>query len=268
MRLKQLDTLRAFAIGLVMMEHFGGRGFNSYIPIGAGSVGVGLFFTLSGFLITGILLQSFDAGVENRRAVWLDFYARRAKRLFPAAALVLAATAALTVWLLPRTRWQDIGGDIVASAAYFINWRLASRSIDYLAEDAVPSPVQHFWSLAVEEQYYIVWPLLLVAVLWIFRNRIKPTTLLLGVTAAVGIPSLVYSILHTASSPATAYFITTTRMWELAIGAAGAVEYQVVAGDADGAGELRGRCDHDLCGGEDLALPCAAVERPQRCGGV
>ena len=208
---RDVEGLRAIAVVMVLLYH---------LEIGwatGGFAGVDVFFVISGFLITGLLAKEV---AKTGRVSLLDFYARRAKRLFPAAALVLAATAALTVWLLPRTRWQDIGGDIVASAAYFINWRLASRSIDYLAEDAVPSPVQHFWSLAVEEQYYIVWPLLLVAVLWLFRSRIKPTTLLLGVTAAVGIPSLVYSILHTTSSPATAYFITTTRMWELAIGAA------------------------------------------------
>jgi len=206
-----IEGLRAIAVIMVLLYH---------LDIGwasGGFAGVDVFFVISGFLITGLLAKEVE---KTGRVSLLDFYARRAKRLFPAAALVLAATAALTVWLLPRTRWQDIGGDIVASAAYLINWRLAARSVDYLAEDAVPSPVQHFWSLAVEEQYYIVWPVVLVAALWMVRGRIKPTSLLLGVTAAVGIPSLVYSILHTASSPATAYFITTTRMWELAIGAA------------------------------------------------
>lgn len=208
-----VEGLRAIAVIMVLLYHFDVRWASG------GFAGVDVFFVISGYLITGLLAKEV---ANTGRVSLVDFYARRAKRLFPAAALVLVSTAAATMSLLPRTRWQDIGGDIVASAAYFINWRLASRSVDYLAEDVAPSPVQHFWSLAVEEQYYIVWPLLLVTVLWLFRTRIRirTTTLLLGVTAAVGLPSLVYSIMHTTSSPATAYFLTTTRMWELAIGGA------------------------------------------------
>lgn len=205
-----MEGLRAIAVIMVLLFH---------LDIGwasGGFAGVDVFFVISGFLITGLLAKEIE---KTGRISLLDFYARRAKRLFPAAALVLVTTAILTILILPRTRWQDIGGDIVASAAYFINWRLAARSVDYLAEDVAPSPLQHFWSLAVEEQYYILWPLLLVAALWLIGRRIRPTMLLMGITAAVGIPSFLYSILHTSSSPATAYFITTTRMWELAIGA-------------------------------------------------
>lgn len=138
-----VEGLRAIAVSMVLLYHVG-VGWAS-----GGFAGVDVFFVISGFLITGQLVKE----VERSGTISLvDFYARRAKRLFPAAALVLLATMGLTVAFLPSTRWADTGGDIFAAAAYFINWRLAARSVDYLAEDAVPSPVQHFWSLAVEEQ--------------------------------------------------------------------------------------------------------------------
>ena len=109
MRMKHLDTLRAFAIGLVMVEHFGGKALNNNIPIGAGSVGVGLFFTLSGFLITGILMQSFD-GAQSKAVAWRDFYVRRLLRLVPpyyaviAALLVLGIGSIATSWMRPVVR--------------------------------------------------------------------------------------------------------------------------------------------------------------------
>jgi peptidoglycan/LPS O-acetylase OafA/YrhL len=140
MRLKQLDALRAFAIGLVMVEHYGGHDLNQYIPIGAGSVGVGLFFTLSGFLITGILLQSFDAGVENRRAVWLDFCARRLLRLVPPYFAVIAALVAMGIAPEPVTWPWDV--------SYLTNVNVARGG----------GPDTVFWSLSVEEQFYLLWP--------------------------------------------------------------------------------------------------------------
>jgi len=158
MRLKQLDTLRAFAIGLVMMEHFGGRDFNSYIPIGAGSVGVGLFFTLSGFLITGILLQSFDAGMENRRAVWLDFYARRLLRLVPPYFAVIAALVAMGIAPVTTSWPWDL--------AYLTNVHIARGSPDTV-----------FWSLSVEEQFYLLWP---PVIAFAPRRWLVPAILLMG----------------------------------------------------------------------------------------
>jgi peptidoglycan/LPS O-acetylase OafA/YrhL len=142
MRLKQLDTVRAFAIGLVMVEHFGGRALNQHIPIGAGSVGVGLFFTLSGFLITGILLQSFDAGVENKRAVWLDFYARRLLRLVPPYFAVIAALVAMGIAPV-ATSWP---------------WDISYLTNVYIARGGASTV---FWSLSVEEQFYLLWPLVI-----------------------------------------------------------------------------------------------------------
>ncbi len=205
-----VEGLRAIAVGMVLLYHIG-VGWAS-----GGFAGVDVFFVISGFLITGQLAKE----VERTGSIsLLDFYSRRAKRLFPAAALVLATTALLAAWLLPSTRWTEVGGDIFASAAYFINWQLAARSVDYLAEDSVASPVQHFWSLAVEEQYYIVWPALLVITLLAFR-RVGKSKALWATIAGVALPSLCYSIYLTQTEPGPAYFSTLTRMWELAIGAA------------------------------------------------
>jgi peptidoglycan/LPS O-acetylase OafA/YrhL len=137
--MKQLDALRAIAILLVMVEHFGGRALNAYIPIGAGSVGVGLFFTLSGFLITGILLQSFEADGANRLTVWTDFYVRRLLRLMPPYYAVIALLVLLGIPPVTESWPWDL--------AYLTNVRIA------LGGDATV-----FWTLAVEEQFYLLWP--------------------------------------------------------------------------------------------------------------
>ncbi len=208
---KDVEGLRAVAVTMVLLYHIGLPGASG------GFAGVDVFFVISGFLITGQLAKEADA----RGAISLSkFYARRAKRIFPAAALVLLATMGLTFAFLPVTRWREVGGDIFASAAYFTNLRLASRSVDYLAEDSVSSPVQHFWSLAVEEQYYIVWPLLIVAGLYAFRRWLRPRTILWAILALIALPSFAYSVYLTGADPGSAYFVTPTRMWELGIGAA------------------------------------------------
>ncbi|MGN6516599.1 MAG: acyltransferase family protein [Rhizomicrobium sp.] len=139
MRMKHLDTLRAFALLLVMVEHYGGSTLNAFVPIGAGSVGVGCFFTLSGFLITGILLESFDAHVESKGAVWLDFYARRLLRLVPAYYAVILALVLLHV--------EPIASSWPWHAAYLTNVWIA-----------LGHPDNVFWSLSVEEQFYLFWP--------------------------------------------------------------------------------------------------------------
>ncbi len=210
-----VEGLRAIAVGTVLWFHAG-------LPIPSGGfAGVDIFFVISGFLITGQLVRE----VERTNRISLPrFYARRAKRLFPAAATALVATAILTRLTLSRIDWQTFGGDIMAAAAYFVNWRFASRAVDYLAEDVAPSPVQHFWSLAVEEQYYIVWPLLLLILALIIRRRRLPVrpTMAAGL-ALIVLPSLAWSIHLTQTNPARAYFVTTTRLWELGVGALVAV---------------------------------------------
>ncbi|GAB4059865.1 SGNH hydrolase domain-containing protein [Catellatospora paridis] len=203
--------LRAVAVGLVLLYHAG----VPFLP--GGFVGVDVFFVISGFLITGQLLKEVE---RTGRVSLAGFYARRAKRILPAAAIVLVATAGLVWRFVPKTSWEETAGDIVSAALYVVNWRFSDRAVDYLAQHTQPSPVQHFWSLAVEEQFYLVWPLLIIfAVLAsrLLRSGVKPT--LWVALLVVLVPSFVWSVLETTASPAEAFFASTTRMWELAIGA-------------------------------------------------
>ena len=207
-----IEGMRAIAIGLVVVYHAG----VSQLP--GGFVGVDVFFVISGFLITGLLVREVTS---TGRVSLTRFYARRAKRLLPATGLVLVTTVVLTWLTVSAVRWREFGLDVVSAATYVVNWRLAARSVDYLAEDVGASPVQHFWSLAVEEQFYIVWPLLLVALAWLLRRRpgLRPRRVLAVGIAAVIVPSFAYSIHLTATNPAPAFFVTPTRLWELGIGA-------------------------------------------------
>ena len=208
---RDIEGLRAVATFLVLPYHAG------LMLFPGGFVGVDVFFVISGFVITGQLIKEVDReGTVNL----LGFYARRAKRLLPASAVVLVATAVMTWLWVPRIRWETTGGDIVASSLYFVNWRLADRSVDYLAEDVTPSAVQHYWSLSVEEQFYFVWPLLLLgAVLFAAKVGVNRRAALLTGLAAVAVPSLLWAGHEAVASPERAYFITTTRMWEFTIGA-------------------------------------------------
>ncbi len=208
---KDIEGLRAVATFLVLPYHAG------LMLFPGGFVGVDVFFVISGFVITGQLLKEVE---RSGRVSLMRFYARRAKRLLPASSVVLAATALMTWLWVPKIRWETTGGDIVASALYFVNWRLADRSVDYLAEDVTPSAVQHYWSLAVEEQYYFIWPiLLLLAVLAAAKLGVSRKSALLGGLALVAVPSFLYAIYAAKATPEPAYFATTTRMWEFTIGA-------------------------------------------------
>ena len=219
-----IEGLRAIAVLLVLVYHAG----LPFLP--HGFLGVDVFFVISGYLITGLLLRELAA---TGSISWPRFVARRARRLLPAAILVLVTIAVSTWFLVPGRRGREIGGDIVGAAVYVVNWVLAGRSVDYLAKGAEPSPVQHYWSLAIEEQFYVIWPLCLILLVLLLRRRGRgpadghgrgPSLRAVGaVLAALTIPSLVYSVWHTITVPAHAYFATTTRIWELGIGAALAV---------------------------------------------
>jgi peptidoglycan/LPS O-acetylase OafA/YrhL len=209
---RDIQGLRAVAVAVVLLFHAGIPGLEG------GFVGVDVFFVISGFLITGLIVR------EVRRTGHLSllaFYARRARRLLPATAVVFAAIAVATLLVLPSTRWESIAGDLVASSLYVINWRLAASSVDYLASDQAASPLQHFWSLAVEEQFYVVWPVVVVALAWWARRRRGTVSdaRMLGGLLLIAVPSLVWSVHLTATEPGPAYFVTTTRLWELTVGA-------------------------------------------------
>jgi peptidoglycan/LPS O-acetylase OafA/YrhL len=186
-----------------------------------GFVGVDVFFVISGFLITGHLLREYRMTGKIRL---VDFWGRRAKRLVPAAALVLTATWVASRFLLPATRLAGTASQILASALYFQNWRLAWNAVDYLKSDSAASPVVHFWSLSVEEQFYLGWPLLflLAALVGLTASAQARTArghlVLLVLASAVVAASLWYSVSYTQVNPSGAYFVTTTRIWELGLG--------------------------------------------------
>ncbi|THV22839.1 acyltransferase family protein [Glycomyces paridis] len=217
-----IEGLRAVAVGVVIAAHIG-------FPYSAGGfVGVDVFFVISGFLITSLLLREID---RTGKVSLTGFYARRAVRLLPAAATVMLATlVAAWVWL-PRTRLGDIAADAAAASLNVINIRLAYVSTDYFNADAPPSPLQHFWSLAVEEQFYLAWPLILIAVAFLtarlYRGEFVPKaqirTRRLGAVATllvlVAAGSFALSATQTATDPTWSYFGIHTRAWELAVGA-------------------------------------------------
>lgn len=213
-----IEGLRALAVALVMLYHAG------ISALGGGFAGVDVFFVVSGFVITQQLLRELD---RDGRVSLVVFYGRRAKRLLPAASLVIVVTA-FAAWLLaPVTQLRVIAHDLIGSSLYVVNWVLAGRSVDYLAEDVDPSPVQHYWSLAVEEQFYLIWPLIILMLVW-FTRRVTgapPTRRFLAVALSVllVLPSLAWAVHLTNADPAQAFFVTTTRLWELGIGALVAV---------------------------------------------
>ena len=216
---QEIQGLRALAVVLVVLFHlWPGR-------VSGGYVGVDVFFVISGFLITAHLLREVDreGSVDLAR-----FWARRMRRLLPAAYVVLLASAVGTLVLVPQLLWRQFLGELTAAALYVENWALAIGSVDYLAADNAPSPAQHYWTLSAEEQFYLVWPLLVLAGLWVAkvasdrRNRreaVDQRRAVFFVLAVTTAASLGYSLWITASNGAWAYFVTPARAWEFGAGA-------------------------------------------------
>jgi peptidoglycan/LPS O-acetylase OafA/YrhL len=209
-RRDDLQGLRAVAVLLVVLSHAG-------LPfLGGGYVGVDVFFVLSGFLITGLLLSQARRDGRVRLG---DFYVRRARRILPAAVLTLVATDIAAHQLLNFVRARDAVHDSVWAAFFSANVHFARVGSDYFAQAEPPSPVQHFWTLAVEEQFYLVWPVVLALALLVAPLRRR----LLWIVVAVGAASLAWSVHATAADQASTYFSTGARAWELALGAALAI---------------------------------------------
>ncbi|HEX4730564.1 MAG TPA: acyltransferase family protein [Solirubrobacterales bacterium] len=210
-----IEGLRAVAIVAVLLCHAGLASF------AGGYVGVDVFFVISGYLITRLLLGELD---HTGTASLPRFYARRIRRLLPLSALLLATVAALSFAIFSPVRAGEVAHDIVACATWTANWHFAAQSVDYFAQGTEPSPVQHLWSLSIEEQFYVVWPGLLLAVTWAWRRRGRSPRLVLCVLlAAILAASFAYNLHVTSAEPAAAYFSTFGRAWELALGAALAV---------------------------------------------
>ncbi|HEU5372854.1 MAG TPA: acyltransferase family protein [Gaiellaceae bacterium] len=216
-----LQGLRAVAVLLVVFAHAG------IGPLRGGFVGVDVFFVLSGFLITGLLLSE---ALETGFVSLTNFYVRRARRILPAAGLTLVVTLIASCYLLNVVRAKQVIQDTLWAAVCGANVHFAHLETDYFSRTQAPSPVLHFWSLSIEEQFYLVWPgLLALVVLWLmfrershrrriaFAHRSVPGLfiVILGITVA----SLVWSVRYTTQSPTASYFSTFSRIWELGLGA-------------------------------------------------
>ncbi|WP_328466187.1 acyltransferase family protein [Streptomyces sp. NBC_00448] len=205
-----IQGLRAVAVVLVVLSHAGVR------HVAGGYVGVDVFFVVSGFVITSALLRELSStGGLSIPA----FYGRRMTRLLPASSLVVVATLAGSRLYLYKARFGQYVADALSSSLYAVNIRMAATGTDYLAQNSPPSPFQHFWSLAVEEQFYLVWPLLLLAGWKLARRFALPPAVLAIPLGALCLVSLWWSATTTADSPSWAYFGPQTRGWELGAGA-------------------------------------------------
>jgi peptidoglycan/LPS O-acetylase OafA/YrhL len=203
---KDIQALRALAVSFVVVGHLWPAAFSG------GYVGVDVFFVISGFLITSHLLSQ---ATTSGRVSLPGFWGNRAIRILPAAMLVLASSAIATLLFVPQSFWQQYLREIFGATIYVENWVLAVDAADYWAAESSASPIRHYWSLSVEEQFYIVMPLVLVAALQLGRRWRVWYGLGLGLLAIV---SFGYSIWFTAREPSAAYFVTTTRVWEFAAG--------------------------------------------------
>jgi peptidoglycan/LPS O-acetylase OafA/YrhL len=210
-RRREVQALRALAVALVVLYHL------SPATVPGGFVGVDVFFAISGFLITWMLLREIE---RSETLSLTGFWARRARRILPAALLTLLASAVATVVFVPMTSWGRFFDELRASAAYVQNWHLAGTAVDYFAADDPPSIAQHFWTLSIEEQFYLVWPVVLLGAVTVTRRRparVRRRAIAVAMAALTAV-SLGYSLHDTAANPAAAYFATPTRAWEFGAG--------------------------------------------------
>jgi peptidoglycan/LPS O-acetylase OafA/YrhL len=205
-----LDGLRAAAVAAVLLYH------GDVAWARAGYLGVDAFFVLSGFLITSLLLAEWHA---SRTIDLVRFWRRRARRLLPALFLVLGAVALFSVTWAPADILERLRGDAFATLGYVANWRFITSSDSYFAQFSSPSPLQHVWSLAIEEQFYLVWPPVFLVLLRVTRGS---RGALLGITVglAAGSALLMAMLFSPGTDPSRVYYGTDTRAQSLLIGAA------------------------------------------------
>ena len=206
-----IDGLRAIAVMLVVIFH----AFPEAMP--GGFIGVDIFFVISGFLITGIIVRELD----QKRFSLLAFYNRRIRRIFPALIVVLCVTLVLGwLWMLPAA-YAQLSSDVFASAAFFANIALLLQS-GYFDIESAKKPLLHLWSLGIEEQFYLFWPLLLILVA---RLRLS----MLAAVAVVGVASFVLNVALIGSNPVATFYLPFTRAWELLAGAALACSWNQIS---------------------------------------
>jgi peptidoglycan/LPS O-acetylase OafA/YrhL len=205
---RDIEGLRAVAVLVVVFYHAN----VGFLP--GGYVGVDVFYVISGFLITELLWREVDG---KGGLSFAGFYARRARRILPAAMVVLVVTMIASLRLLPPLQMRSVWKDGLYTALYVGNYRFAATKTNYLAA-STPSPFQHYWSLGVEEQFYLIWPLLLVIVsmAWWWRRPSRSTALLSLGAASAG--SLLLSLWLTHANEPVAFFSLPTRAWELGLG--------------------------------------------------
>jgi peptidoglycan/LPS O-acetylase OafA/YrhL len=219
-----IQALRAIAVLLVVVYHLR----PNRLP--GGYIGVDVFFVISGYLITSHLMRE---AVTTGRVRLGAFWAARARRILPASLVAIALTIAASAIIAPATLFDDLRKQALASIFYVQNWVLAFDAVDYSAADNDATPFQHFWSLSVEEQFYLFWPLLVFAAVWIVarrqlragsdigRRRTAETgtrQLAMLFFGIVVLASLIFSIVAVNDGQANAYFVTSTRVWELGAG--------------------------------------------------
>lgn len=210
-----IQGLRTVAVGLVVLYHI----WPDYLS--GGFIGVDVFFVISGFLIIASLVREV---AESGRIDLAGFYSKRIRRLLPASTLVLLATVVGTAIFLPQSRWQSISLDVIMSGFQVQNWNQAFSANSYAGATALASPVQHFWSLAVEEQFYLVIPLILLAAVAVKATMLASVrAACLAALVAVAVASFVHSVVFSSTEHDIAYFATSTRMWELCVGGIGAI---------------------------------------------
>ena len=202
-RIHQIQALRAIAATLVVL-------FHAKLAPG-GFIGVDIFYVISGYLITGIIVKEITL---NNTFNYRTFFLRRAKRLLPASISVLILTAVAAWFFLPQTVRSSLGKDILAASLYVSNYLFAWWQNDYQNLDATPSPVIHYWSLAVEEQFYLVWPLIIFSLWKIGRQRLVFRGVLV-----ITIFSFLFSLYLTEAAHIWAFYSLPTRAWELGVGA-------------------------------------------------
>lgn len=198
-----IQALRGWAVAIVVLNH---AGFG-WMP--SGFLGVDVFFVISGFLITGVIARSVAEGHFSFK----EFYFRRARRILPAAFVTIALTAVGSIWFLTSLEIASLGDQTLGALTYTINFVLW-KQVDYFAADANMKPLLHMWSLAVEEQFYIILPLLLFA---------APARWWKGIVVGLTLASFVFCMWWVQFSPAGAFYMLPSRAWELGIGAMAAL---------------------------------------------
>ncbi|HEV8063430.1 MAG TPA: acyltransferase, partial [Acidimicrobiales bacterium] len=234
---RDIQGLRAVSVALVVAYH----AFHWAVP--GGYVGVDVFFVISGYLITGLLAKELT---DSDSLSLARFYARRARRILPAATVVIVVTVVAAAIIFDGLRARSTATDGLYAAFFVLNYRLAAEGTNYMSSSLPSSPILHYWSLSVEEQFYALWPALLWATSFVWwrrrrrsdltaRRSTAPVSVALGLVAVV---SLAISIMQSGPSPSWDYFSLLTRAWELAAGGLLALHPTVFRRLGDGLAEV------------------------------